>query len=184
MIHTMSNRLASGLDNTDRVRKRHVASLKRGLRLGKDRAGELYVPLIRAHMHAAVVAHHEALNRALLGMEAGVDRDQPPARLERICCRPQHAGCEIVVQVVEDTDRYGNIGRGKRIAGKIVDVIADELAAGPMHAPSALDVGFVAVEADVARRLRQAAQQRARSTAYVEYAITAAGSDHLVRESL
>jgi hypothetical protein len=52
-----------------------MASLKHGLRLRKDRASQLYVSIVRAHVHATVVTHDEALNRALLGMEAGVDRD-------------------------------------------------------------------------------------------------------------
>jgi|SRR6516162_2766970 len=76
------------------------------------------------------------------------------------------------------------ISAGASAAGKIADVIADEPAAGTVHSPGARDVGFVAVEADIARRLRQAAQQRARSAAYVEHTITAAGSDHLVSEPL
>src|SRR5215468_6364454 len=126
----MSSRLASGLDDADRVWKRHVASLKRGLGLGKDRGRQLHVSIVRAYVHAAVVAHDEALNGALLGMETGIDRDQPPPRLESIRRRPQHAGREIVVQVVKDAYGNGDIGRGERVAGKIADVIADELAAG------------------------------------------------------
>src|SRR5215831_12302228 len=124
----MSGRLASGLDNADRVWKRHVASLKRRLGRGKDRGGQLYVSIVRTYVHAAVVAHHEALNGALLGMETGVDRDQPPVQLEGVCGGLQHAGREIIIEVVENADGNGDISRGQRIAGKIADIIADELA--------------------------------------------------------
>src|SRR6516162_5305349 len=163
---TMSGRLASGLG------------------LGKDRGGRLHVSVVRAYVHAAIVAHDEALDGALLGMETRIDGNQPPVRLERVCRRPQDCGCEIVAQMVKNADGNGDIGRGECIAGEIADVVADELAAGTVHFPGALDVGFVAVETDVTRRLRQAAQQRARSTADVEYPIAATGPDHLVREPL
>ena len=65
-----------------------MTSLKCGLRLGKDRADQLHVSIIRTYVHAAAVAHDEALNGALLGMEAGIDGDQPVAGLEGIRRRP------------------------------------------------------------------------------------------------
>src|SRR5947207_6079625 len=114
-----SVRLGGSLDDADRIRKRHVASLKRSLGLGKDRAGQLHVSIIGAYVHAAVVADNEALNSALLGMETGIDGDQPAARLEGVRRRPQHRGCEIVVQMVKNANRNGDIGPRERMGGKI-----------------------------------------------------------------
>jgi hypothetical protein len=136
------------------------------------------------NVHATIVAHNETLNGALVGMEAGIGRDQSATWLEGVCQRPQHAGRKIIVKVVKNADGDSDIGRGERVVDKIVDVIANEFAATAMHSSSMLDVGFIAVEADIARRSRQAAQERARSTADVEYPIAAAGPDHIVREPL
>jgi hypothetical protein len=57
-------------------------------------------------------------------------------------------------KVAKNADGDGDIGRTECVAGKMADVIADELAAGTVHSPGALDVSFVAVETDIARRLR------------------------------
>src|SRR5690242_4642810 len=86
--------------------------------------------------------------------------------------------------MVKNADSHGDIGGSNRMGGKIADVVADKLAAPTAHSPGALDIGFIAIKADIARRLRQAAKQRARSTAYVKNPIVAARPDHLVREPL
>jgi hypothetical protein len=54
--------------------------------------------------------------------------------------------------VVKNSDGNGDISRCEGMVGEIADVIADEFAASAMRSPGALDVGFVAVEADVGRR--------------------------------
>jgi hypothetical protein len=117
-------------------------------------------------------------------MKAGIGCDQSATWLQGVCHRPQRAAREIVVQMVKNADGDGDIGRGERVVDKIADVIANEFAATAVHSSSMLDVGSIAVEADIARRSRQAAQERARSTADVEYPIAAAGPDHIVREPL
>jgi hypothetical protein len=66
--------------------------------------------------------------------------------------------------VAKDSDGDGHISRSKSVASEITDIIADEFAAITMYASGELDVGFVAVEADITRRCRQAAQQRAPAT--------------------
>src|SRR5262245_25510313 len=113
-------------------------------------------------------------------MEARIGRDQSATWLEGVCQRPQHAGRKIIVKVVKNADGNSDIGRGERVVDKILDVIANEFAASAMHSSSMLDVGFIAVEADISRRGGQAVQQRPRATANVKYPIAAAGADYVV----
>lgn len=95
-----------------------MTSLKCGLRLGKDSADQLHVSIIRAYVHAAIVAHDEALNGALVGMETGIDCDQPSARLEDVCYRPQHAGTKGLNAPPPGTSRTASSGRGSCSCGR------------------------------------------------------------------
>jgi hypothetical protein len=47
-------------------------------------------------------------------METGIDCDQPTARLEGVCGRPQHVGRKIIIEMVNNADGNGDIGRSKR----------------------------------------------------------------------
>src|SRR5262249_39958100 len=159
-----------------------MALLKCGLGLGKDRGDQLHVSIVRAYVHAAVVAHDEALNGALLGMETGVDRDQPPVRLEGVSNRLQHARRELIVQMVQDSNGNGNVGRSKGVVSEIANVIADEFAVTGIYPARTRDVSFIAIEPDIGRSGGQAAQKCSRTATNIEHPIASAGPQDIFGE--
>src|SRR6476659_1043254 len=86
--------------------------------------------------------------------------------------------------MMQDADRHGDVGRSQLVVGEIADIVANELTAAAVRPLGPLDIGFVAVEADISRRLGQAPQQGARPAANSEHALAAAGANDVVGEAL
>ena len=102
-----------------------MAALETRLGLAKDCGAQLHISTKWSHVHSAIDADDEALNRTLLGVEAWINGDQATVRLQRVCNRSQQARCKLVVQVMEDSNRDRDIDRGKSVPCEVADEVAD-----------------------------------------------------------
>ena len=84
--------------------------------------------------------------------------------------------------MVEQTDRYGDVGKRKSVMTEVCNIVADEISAIAINLRRLGNIGCVAVESDIGNA-RQVIQESARPASYIQQAISRMNADRFTRKS-